>query len=149
MLGEALETGFEVKPEAEIALGQVIGWLDGSKETSDLFSVVSGSFTGGNPLLAQRAEVVHADPYGDGWLPDLLSTATVLHALACLERMPSAEQTEADLDFIDSLWTNAGVVHGNWVDEALDVEYTYYGLLALGHLGLVPVVPGLRQGARL
>ena len=69
-------------------------------------------------------------------LPDLLSTATALHALACLEQALPSERAEAALDFVDSLWTNAGAFHGHWAEEVLDVEYTYYGLLALGHLSL-------------
>ena len=68
-------------------------------------------------------------------IPDLLSTATTLHALAGLQ--VSFEQIkEPCLDFIDSLWTNEGGFHGNWADEHLDCEYTCYGLLALGHLSL-------------
>ena len=43
---------------------------------------------------------------------------------------------EPCLDFVDSLWTNQGAFYGNWTDDMLDVEYTYYGLLALGHLSL-------------
>ncbi len=68
-------------------------------------------------------------------LPDLLSTATALHALAGLERS-FAHLKEPCLDFIDTLWTNEGAFHGHWGDEMLDCEYTYYGLLALGHLSL-------------
>ena len=71
-------------------------------------------------------------------MPDLLSTATALHALACLGRDPTSAQVDADLDYVDSLWTNSGAFHGHWAEEALDVEYTYYGLLALGHLSLPP-----------
>lgn len=68
-------------------------------------------------------------------ISDLLSTATALHALAGMET--SFEQIkESCLDFIDSLWTNEGAFHGNWADDALDGEYTFYGLLALGHLSL-------------
>jgi hypothetical protein len=43
---------------------------------------------------------------------------------------------ESCLDFVDSLWTNEGAFHGHWGDDLLDCEYTYYGLLALGHLSL-------------
>ena len=69
-------------------------------------------------------------------LPDLLSTATALHALAALQhRVPSAIH-ERCLDFMDSLWTAEGGFHGHWADEYVDAEYTYYGLLALGHLSL-------------
>jgi hypothetical protein len=41
---------------------------------------------------------------------------------------------EPCLDFLDSLWTNEGGFHGHWGDDHLDVEYTSYALLALGHL---------------
>ena len=32
---------------------------------------------------------------------------------------------------------NRGAFYGTWADEQPDCEYTYYGLLALGHLSLV------------
>jgi len=68
-------------------------------------------------------------------LPDLLSTATALHALtgAGVSLEPIRE---ACLDFVDSLWTNRGGFYGHWSDDSQDCEYTYYGLLALGHLSL-------------
>jgi prenyltransferase beta subunit len=68
-------------------------------------------------------------------IPDLLSTATALHALAAVHA-PIDALREACLDFLDTLWTNAGGFYGSWPDETLDCEYTYYGLLALGHLSL-------------
>ena len=68
-------------------------------------------------------------------IPDLLSTATALHALAALH-VPLAGVQDACLDFVDSLWTNRGGFYGTWADDELDCEYTYYGLLALGHLTL-------------
>jgi prenyltransferase beta subunit len=69
-------------------------------------------------------------------MPDLLSTATTLHALACLEREVPAPLREKCLDFIDTLWSAEGGFHGHWADEHLDAEYTFYGLLALGHLSV-------------
>jgi prenyltransferase beta subunit len=68
-------------------------------------------------------------------IPDLLSTAVALHALAALG-VSLAAIREPCLDFIDSLWDNAGGFHGHWADDALDVEYTFYALLALGHLSI-------------
>lgn len=68
-------------------------------------------------------------------VPDLLSTATALHALSVL-RMPLDDIREKCLDFIDSLWTNRGGFYGHWYDILLDVEYTYYALLSLGHLAV-------------
>jgi hypothetical protein len=67
-------------------------------------------------------------------IPDLLSTATALHALACLEHDVPTGIQERCLDFIDSLWNAEGGFHGHWADDDLDAEYTFYGLLALGHL---------------
>jgi hypothetical protein len=69
----------------------------------------------------------------DAPLPDLLSTATALHALAGMQ-VPLDNLKERCLDFIDTLWTNEGGFYGHWADEHLDCEYTFYGLLALGHL---------------
>lgn len=68
-------------------------------------------------------------------MPDLLSTATALHALSGLHA-DLAPLREANLDFVDSLWSSRGGFFGHWADDALDCEYTYYGLLALGHLSL-------------
>jgi hypothetical protein len=68
-------------------------------------------------------------------LPDLLSTATALHALSGMHANLEPIR-EPCLDFIDTLWTNKGGFHGNWADDDLDCEYTYYGLLALGHLSV-------------
>jgi hypothetical protein len=68
-------------------------------------------------------------------MPDLLSTATALHALAGLH-VNLDPIRERCLDFIDTLWTSQGGFHGTWSDDTLDVEYTYYGLLALGHLSV-------------
>lgn len=66
-------------------------------------------------------------------MPDLLSTATALHALTTtgFKIEPLKEKC---LDYIDSLWCSKGGFYGNWADTILDCEYTYYGLLALGHL---------------
>ena len=66
-------------------------------------------------------------------LPDLLSTATALHALA-LAGISVNHIKEKCLDFLDSLWSSDGGFCGSWADQTLDCEYTYYGLLALGHL---------------
>ena len=68
-------------------------------------------------------------------VPDLLSTATALHALAGLD-VSFESIKESCLDFLDSLWTGEGSFHGHWEEEVLDCEYTFYGLLALGHLSL-------------
>ena len=74
-------------------------------------------------------------PFPGAPLPDLLSTAVALHALDGLQA-DIAPMKERCLDFIDTLWSADGGFHGNWDDDTLDLEYTFYGLLALGHLSL-------------
>jgi prenyltransferase beta subunit len=71
----------------------------------------------------------------DAPIPDLLSTATALHALSAMQ-VPFESIRESCLDFIDSLWTNRGGFYGSWADDKIDCEYTYYALLSLGHLSL-------------
>ncbi len=69
-------------------------------------------------------------------IPDLLSTSTALHALSCLGRRLPSNLHEKCLDLLDTLWNAEGGFHGHWADDFLDPEYTFYGLLALGHLSL-------------
>ena len=96
----------------------------------------------GMPMNAGVADwlLARAHPQGgframpEAPIPDLLSTATALHALACLEREVPGPVRERCLDFIDTLWSAEGGFHGHWADDHLDAEYTFYGLLALGHL---------------
>jgi prenyltransferase beta subunit len=71
----------------------------------------------------------------DAPIPDLLSTATALHALAGLHA-DLERVKEPCLDFLDTLWTNKGAFYGNWSDDVADCEYTFYALLSLGHLSL-------------
>lgn len=69
-------------------------------------------------------------------IPDLLSTATALHALSAMDCRIASSVHEGCLDFIDTLWDAEGGFHGHWADDFIDSEYTFYGLLALGHLSL-------------
>jgi death-on-curing family protein len=98
----------------------------------------------GMPINSAAGEWLKAQQHAEGGflavpnapLPDLLSTATALHALATLEMPLSDRQRERCLDYIDTLWNAEGGFHGHWADDHLDAEYTFYGLLALGHLAV-------------
>ena len=63
---------------------------------------------------------------------DLLSTAASLYALRFSEYDLTIIKPEC-LDSIDSLFKEGGFC-GNKLDEETDLEYTFYGLLALGSL---------------
>ncbi len=64
---------------------------------------------------------------------DLLSTATAIHALA-VAGAPLDEGRIPCLQFVENLWSGEGGFRGHGFDDRLDCEYTFYGLLALGHL---------------
>ena len=66
-------------------------------------------------------------------IPDLLSTATVLHAL-CINDIDITGIKQNCIDFVNSLRTDTGGFSASSADKTPDCEYTYYALLALGHL---------------
>ncbi len=92
------------------------------------------------PAAAGEWLLARARPEGgfaaskDAPIPDLLSTATALHALAGM-KVSFTHLKELCLDFVDTLWTGRAFC-GNWSDDIQDCEYTYYALLSLGHLSL-------------
>jgi len=66
-------------------------------------------------------------------LPDLLSTATALQALAVVGADIAAVRADC-LAFVESLWHEDGGFCGHCADRTSDCEYTFYALLALGRL---------------
>lgn len=132
--------------------------LDNVRAADGGYANHAGAVEGSTPATAAAVMVMHhldvtPDPSVASWLlarchrdggffaaprapiPDLLSTATALHALSAVHA-DTAALREPCLDFVDTLWTSAGGFYGSWADQVLDCEYTYYGLLALGHLSL-------------
>jgi len=101
------------------------------------------------PESAVRWLLDRADPEGGFFAfdgapeADLLSTATTLYAIAQANLSATAQ---ADVDarltalsgatgrFLGRLWTPDGGFRGSLSDDIPDTEYTFYGLLALGHL---------------
>jgi len=65
---------------------------------------------------------------GSAPVPDLLSTATALFILKCYGVSPRINPD----NFIDAHWLPSGGFCATLLDETCDVEYTFYGLLALG-----------------
>ncbi len=116
-----------------------IGALRGSTAATAAVAVLLRHF--GEPVETPIAAwlVERASPLG-GFvaapgipIPDLLSTATALFALREMG-IEVRDIKERSLDFVDSLWSPKGAFRGHYMDEALDCEYTFYGLLSLGSL---------------
>lgn len=103
MLGELVDCDWKPQAGELVEPGQAIGWVEGFKAASDVYSVMSGSFQGGNPALKQDACIVKTDPYEIGWLyairgepePGSLDVRGYIeHLTATIQKM--AETTHAD-----------------------------------------------------
>jgi hypothetical protein len=70
----------------------------------------------------------------EGAAPDLLSTATALAALASAGAALGDEPRRACREFVLALEGPGGGFRGQADETDADCEYTFYGLLALGHL---------------
>jgi glycine cleavage system H protein len=68
MLGDVVDIGFDVAPGTSVSLGDTLGWFEGFKARSDLYSVVAGVFGGANPELDSDIDAIDRDRYGRGWL---------------------------------------------------------------------------------
>jgi glycine cleavage system H lipoate-binding protein len=88
MLGDVVEVGFECKDGETVRIGDSIGWFEGFKARSDLFSVAGGVFARSNPLLVDRIAVIDDDRYRRGWLYEVAGEAEPeamdMHAYAAL-----------------------------------------------------------------
>ena len=67
--------------------GQVFGEVESTKSVSDLYAPVAGKVVARNEALDDRPELVNEDPYGAGWLiqlvpADPLSVNALLDAAA-------------------------------------------------------------------
>lgn len=51
-----------------LTTGKTFGVVESVKAVSDLFAPVAGEVTEVNAALADRPELVNADPYGEGWM---------------------------------------------------------------------------------
>ncbi len=68
MLGELVDCEWKKKAGEAVAPGDNIGWVEGFKAASDVYCVMSGQFTSGNPALDEDACIIRTDPYELGWL---------------------------------------------------------------------------------
>lgn len=104
---------------ATAAALMVIGQEDGYRKNDDLDYLLHVQ----DPSGGFRADVTAP-------VPDLLSTATALFALRCYGVSPLVSPR----DFIEAHWLDNGGFGATLWDEEGDVEYLFYGLLALGSL---------------
>lgn len=68
MLGDIVEYQMDVAPGSPVSRGEKVGWIEGFKAVSDVYSTVQGVFEGTNPELKDDITLLESDPYGRGWL---------------------------------------------------------------------------------
>jgi glycine cleavage system H protein len=94
LLGETVEHGFSVELNAPVAPAQVIGWVEGFKAISDVVSLARGMFAGPNPALADDITLLNQDPYGKGWIYEVLGEPDV----RCLTAKAYAAHLDQSID---------------------------------------------------
>ncbi len=57
---------------AEIESGAAVGELESTKSVSDIYAPVTGKVVARNESLDGTPELVNSDPYGDGWLFEIV-----------------------------------------------------------------------------
>lgn len=104
---------------ATTAALMVIGQLKGFKPNNDLFYLRDSQDETGGFKAGKESPV-----------PDLLSTATALFVMKCYDLRPNRPA----MDFIEAHWLDSGGFSATLLEDSSDVEYVFYGLLALGTL---------------
>jgi len=99
----------------------VIGQTEGYKKNADVEFLREMQHATGGFMASQATDYKFT-------VPDLLSTATALFVLKCYGIKPKYDAR----DFIESHWLESGGFAATIMDDKSDVEYTFYGLLALG-----------------
>lgn len=70
-LGEIV---FAKLPEVgqSVSAGESVAEVESSKSVSDVYAPISGSVVGVNERLADQPGLMNSDPYGSGWLYDMM-----------------------------------------------------------------------------
>ena len=61
--------------DAAVTVGEAIGELESTKSVSDIYAPISGEVVARNDALDATPELVNTDPYGAGWLFEVVPAA--------------------------------------------------------------------------
>ncbi|HEY1825627.1 MAG TPA: glycine cleavage system protein GcvH [Acidimicrobiales bacterium] len=61
---------------SEVRVGAVLGEVESTKSVSEIYAPVGGRVTAVNDNLKNSPELVNSDPYGEGWLCEITTSAT-------------------------------------------------------------------------
>jgi glycine cleavage system H protein len=77
----------------ELQAGTTCGELESTKSVSDLYAPVSGTVVARNEALDATPELVNNDPYGEGWLYEVVPADS-----SAVDGLMDAEAYQATLD---------------------------------------------------
>lgn len=77
----------------EVTAGAAVGELESTKSVSDVYVPVAGRVVARNEALDATPELVNSDPYGEGWLFELVPADS-----ADVEGLMSAADYQSSLD---------------------------------------------------
>lgn len=112
-----LKEGKNATTNATVASLSVLGQMNGYGDNGDITFLKNLQKVSGGFAAAESSPI-----------PDLLSTATAAFLLHCYGQKPNYPV----LEFIEAHWAEKGGFSATLADEKSDVEYCFYGLLALG-----------------
>jgi glycine cleavage system H protein len=59
---------------ARVELGGVLGEVESTKSVSEIYAPVAGEVVAVNAALADSPELLNTDPYGAGWISEIVPT---------------------------------------------------------------------------
>jgi glycine cleavage system H protein len=78
----------------DVENGSAVGELESTKSVSDVYAPLAGSVVARNEALDATPELVNSDPYGEGWLFEILpSDAAAVDALMDAEAYRSSVES--------------------------------------------------------
>jgi glycine cleavage system H protein len=79
---------------ADVADGAAVGELESTKSVSDVYAPLAGSVVARNEALDATPELVNSDPYGEGWLFEVVpSDAAAVDGLMDAEAYRSSVES--------------------------------------------------------
>lgn len=58
-----------------VSAGAALGEIESTKSVSEIYAPVSGTVSAVNSTLTATPETVNSDPYGEGWICEITTTA--------------------------------------------------------------------------
>ena len=71
LLGDLHHLVWSAAPGATVAQGSPIGFIEGSKATSDLYAPMAGELKAFNPKVLADPTLINSNLYDEGWLWDI------------------------------------------------------------------------------